>query len=94
MDFIELFDAVVRDCKPTLDDYIKPKSMDDKLEDLGLDSLDFALIFMTLGDMHGIPDEIADSPPKLNTMQGAKDFIDEHKVKTFDSVEAAMGAVK
>ena len=94
MDFLELFDAVVRECKPTLDDYIKPTSMDEGLADLGLDSLDYALIFMTLGDMHGIPEEIADSPPKLETLQDAKDFIDEHKLRTFESVEEAMGSVK
>lgn len=94
MDFIELFDAVVRECKPTLDDYLPPDSMDAVLTDLGLDSLDYALIFMTLGDMHGIPEEVADSPPKLETLQDAKDFIDEHKVKTFESVDEAMRAVK
>lgn len=94
MDFIELFDAVVRECKPTLDDYTKPKNMDAELANLGLDSLDFALIFMTMGDMHGIPEEIADSPPELLTLQDAKDFIYEHKVKTFDSVEEAMRSVK
>ena len=94
MDFIELFDAVVRECKPTLDDYTKPKNMDAELANLGLDSLDFALIFMTMGDMHDIPEEIADSPPELLTLQDAEDFIYEHKVKTFDSVEEAMRSVK
>lgn len=94
MNFIDLFDAVVHECKPMIDDYVKPDSMDAVLTDLGLDSLDYALIFMTLGDMHGIPEEVADSPPKLETLQDAKDFIDEHKVKTFESVAEAMGAVK
>jgi len=94
MDFIELFDAVVHECKPMLDDYAKPENLDTELSDLGLDSLDYVLVFMTLGDMHGIPEEIADSPPELTTLQDAKDFIDEHKTKTFDSVEEAMGAVK
>ncbi len=94
MNFIELFDAVVHECKPTLGDYKKPESMDVELSDLGLDSLDFALIFMTLGDMHGIPEEIGDNPPDLTTLQSAKDFIDEHKIKTFDSMEEVMEAIK
>lgn len=94
MNFLDLFDAVVRECKPMLDDYTKPTSMGEGLADLGLDSLDYALIFMMLGDMHGIPEEIADSPPKLETLQDAKDFIDEHKLRTFESVEEAMGTVK
>lgn len=94
MDFIELFDAVVRQCKPMLDGYEKPDSMDAELGNLGLDSLDYALILMTLGDMYGIPEDVADSPPKLETLQDAKDFIDEHKVKTFESVDEAMRAVK
>jgi acyl carrier protein len=94
MDFLELFDAVVRDSKLVLDGYTKPTSMDDKLADLGLDSLDFVMVFMLLGDMHGIPEDIADNPPELVTLQEAKDFIDQHKVRDFDTVAAAMEAVK
>jgi len=94
MNFLELFDAVVRESKLVLDGYNQPTSMDDNLADLGLDSLDFAMLFMLLGDMHGIPEDIADSPPKLTTLQDAKDFIDEHKVRDFDTVAAAMEAVK
>lgn len=94
MDFLELFDAVVRDSKLVLDGYTKPASMDDKLADLGLDSLDFVMVFMLLGDMHGIPEDIADNPPELTTIQEAKDFIDQHKVRDFDTVAAAMEAVK
>jgi acyl carrier protein len=94
MNFLELFDAVVRESKLVLDGYNPPTSMDDKLADLGLDSLDFVMVFMLLGDMHGIPEDIADNPPELTTLQGAKDFIDEHKVREFDTVESAMEAVK
>ena len=94
MDFLELFDAVVLECKPMADAYVKPESMAAELANLGLDSLDYVLIFMTLGDMYGIPEEIADHPPELPTLQDAKDFIDEHKVKSFDSVKEAMEAVR
>jgi hypothetical protein len=51
-------------------------------------------VFMLLGDMHGIPEDIADNPPELTTIQEAKDFIDQHKVRDFDTVAAAMEAVK
>jgi acyl carrier protein len=94
MDFLELFDAVVRESKLVLDGYVQPTSMGDNLADLGLDSLDFVMVFMLLGDMHGIPEDIADNPPELTTIQEAKDFIDQHKVRDFDTVTAAMEAVK
>jgi len=93
MYFIELFDAVVRKSKPVLDGYVKPETMDTELASLGLDSLDFVMIFMLLGDMHGIPEEVADNPPELITLQNAKDFIDEHKTRDFDTVEAAMAVL-
>lgn len=94
MDFLELFDAVVRDSKLVLDGYTKPTSMDDKLADLGLDSLDFVMVFMLLGDIHGIPEKVADNPPELITLQDAKDFIDQHKTREFATVAEAMWAVK
>lgn len=93
MNFIDLFDAVVRESKPVLDGYVKPETMDTELASMGLDSLDFVMIFMMLGDMHGIPEEVADNPPELITLQDAKDFIDSHKNREFASVEEAMGAV-
>jgi len=94
MDFLELFDAVVRESKPVLDGYVKPETMETELASLGLDSLDYALIFMTLGDMHGIPEEVVDNPPEVITIQDAKDFIDKHKARDFDSVKEAMEAVR
>ena len=94
MDFLELFDAVVRDSKLVLDGYTQPTSMDDKLHDLGLDSLDFVMVFMLLGDIHGIPEKIADNPPELTTMQDAKDFIDQHKTREFATVAEAMWAAR
>lgn len=93
MDFVELFDAVVRETKPILDNYVKPESLDAELASLGLDSLDYALIFALLGDIFGIPETVADNPPELITLQDAKDFIDEHKQRDFDSVNAAIEAL-
>ena len=94
MDFLELFDAIVRKTKLVLDNYAPATTMDARLADLGLDSLDYMMIFMELGDMHGIPGDIADNPPDIITVQDVKNFIDKHKVRDFESVAEAMGSVR
>ena len=94
MNFIELFDAVVRKNKLVLDKYAPPTSMDDALANLGLDSLDYIMVFMEMGDIFGIPEELADNPPEIITVQDMKTFIDEHKTKDFESATAAMESVK
>jgi len=94
MDFLELFDAVVRKTKLVLDKYAAPTTMDDRLADLGLDSLDYVMIFMEMGDIFGVPEAIADSPPELISIRDMKTFIDEHKTRDFDSAAAAMESVK
>jgi hypothetical protein len=57
MDFIELFDACVREVKPRIDKYTKPASLDSALseEAIGLDSLDVTLTLVLLSDIYGIP---------------------------------------
>ena len=53
MDFIELFDACVRETKLHLDDYTKPTTLDISLkeEDIGLDSLDVTLTLVLISDI-------------------------------------------
>lgn len=94
MNFLELFDAIVRKTKVVLDKYVPPESMDTELASVGLDSLDYVMIFMELGEIFGIPEEIADNPPELITVQDIKNFIDEQKSRDFDSVEAALEVVQ
>lgn len=94
MDFIELFDACVRDHKPRLDKYTKPTSLDVTLaeEDIGLDSLDVTLTFVLLFEIYGIP-ETEDFNVPTESLRHVRDYMWENKSRDFDTVEAAMGIV-
>jgi len=94
MDFIELFDACVRENKPRLDKYTKPKSLDVTLkeEDIGLDSLDVTLTLVLISDIYGIP-ETEDFNIPVGSLREVRDYMLENKNKDFDSIEAAMESV-
>ena len=90
LEFLELFDVIVHRTKVVLDDYVEPKHIDTELAAIGLDSLDYVMIFMELGEVYQIPEEIADHPPKLTTMQDIYDFIVETKTVDVGSVDEAI----
>jgi hypothetical protein len=94
MDFIELFDACVRENKPRLDKYTKPTSLDVTLkeEDIGLDSLDVTLTLVMLSDIYGLP-ETDDFNIPVTSLRAVRDYMLENKKQDFDSVEAAMESV-
>jgi len=94
MDFLELFDACVRETKPRLDKYTKPKSLDVTLkeEDIGLDSLDVTLTLVLISDIYGIP-EADDFNIPVGSLREVRDYMLENKNKDFDSIEAAMESV-
>jgi acyl carrier protein len=94
MDFIELFDACVRETKLHLDDYTKPTTLDISLkeEDIGLDSLDVTLTLVLISDIYGIP-ETEDFNIPVGSLREVRDYMLENKNKDFDSVEAAMESV-
>jgi hypothetical protein len=94
MDFIELFDACVRENKPRLDKYTKPPSLDVTLkeEDIGLDSLDVTLTLVMLSDIYGLP-ETDDFNIPVTSLRAVRDYMLKNKKQDFDSVEAAMESV-
>ena len=94
MDFIELFDACVLETNPRPEKYTKPTSLETKLseEDIGLDSLDVALIMVLLMDIYGIP-ESEDFNVPMESLSAMHEYMQANKTKDFDSVEAAMETV-
>jgi len=80
MDFLELFDACVRETKPRLDKYTKPKS------------LDVTLTLVLISDIYGIP-EADDFNIPVGSLREVREYMLENKNKDFDSVEAAMESV-
>lgn len=93
MNFIELFNAVARKAKPMHMDLAFASSMDDVMADLNIDSLDGLMMMMYIGELFGIPDEVCkDFNP--TTVQEVYDFVQQHKTKEPESLEAAMEAIK
>lgn len=94
MDFLELFDACVRESKPRLEAYTTPTSLDITLkeEDIGLDSLDVTLTLVLMSDIYGIP-ETEDFSIPVSNLREVRDYMEENKQRDFDTVEAAMEAV-
>jgi hypothetical protein len=89
MNFIELFNAVARVAKPMSPDYNLAGSLDDKFQDIDVDSLDCMLIGMYLCDIYGISEEVSKGLNPTN-MQEMYDLLMLHKTKEPTSVEQAI----
>jgi hypothetical protein len=94
MDFLELFNACVKEAKPRLEGYITPTSLDVTLKenDIGLDSLDIALTLALISDIYGIPETDYFNIP-VTSLKTVHDYMMENKQRDFDTVEAAMESV-
>lgn len=93
INFIQLFNEVALKSQSMNDELGLAKEFDDKLADLGIDSLEGLLICMYLCDMYGIPEE---EGKKLSpvTLQDIYSFLQQHKTKEPESLEAALEAVE
>lgn len=93
MDYIRLFNELVKVIKPTTADSCLANSLTDDMQGLGLDSLDFIMLFLYLSDIYGIDDETARTMP-TGTIEELFQFIRQRKTIEPASIEAAVDAVK
>lgn len=93
MDYIRLFNELVKVIKPATADSCLANSLTDDMQELGLDSLDFILLFLYLSDIYGIDDETTRSMP-TGTIQELFQFIQQRKTTEPTSVEAAVDTIK
>lgn len=93
MNFIELFNAVARIAKPMSPDYNLAGSLDDKFQDIDVDSLDCMLIGMYLCDIYGISEETSKGLNPTN-MQEMYDLIMLHKTKEPNSIAEAIAEIE
>ena len=93
MNLIELFNQVARVAKPLHADFNNAKSMDDKMADIGIDSLDGLLMMMFFCEIYGINPEITKEWFPL-TVQEFYDLLMANKTKEPASVEEAIKAIK
>jgi len=92
MDFIKLFNEVARVAKPMSPDFDNAKSLEDKLSDIDVDSLDSLLIGIYLCEIFDVPEELGkDLIPE--TVGHIHDFIMQHKKKEPESIEAAIAGI-
>ena len=93
MNYLDIFNIVARAARPAHSQLAPATDMADRLEDLGLDSLDGLMMMMYIGELFGIPDEVCkDFNP--TTVQEVYDFVQQHKTQEPESLEAAMEAIK
>jgi len=93
MDFIELFNGVVKLAKPAFPDQSYAKSTSDELADLNLDSLDTIMLAMYLGELYGIEEDVMREMQAV-TVTDLQAFLDAHKTHTPTDVKAELARVK
>lgn len=93
IDFIKLFNATARISKPMHPDFDNAKDLDNKLQDIDIDSLDSLLIGLYLCELYGIPEDKGKELSPV-TIREIYDFLMAHKTKEPESLEAAIEAIK
>lgn len=94
IDFIELFNMVAKVAKPVHMSFTPASAMEEKMEDLGLDSLDGLVMMMYLCELYGIPDNDETKGWHPTTVQEVYDLLMANKTMEPESVEAAREQIK
>jgi acyl carrier protein len=93
MDFIKLFNEIVKLAKPTIGKDSFVSSMDDRFEDIDLDSLDHLMMMMYFGSIYEIEEEVLQNS-KYKTVKELQDFLEANKTRDVESIEQAMEYAK
>jgi acyl carrier protein len=93
MNFVDLFNAVARIAKPMHPDFDNAKSLDDKLPEIDVDSLDTLMICIYMSEIYGVEEEVAKTMQPA-TVGDIHAFLMEHKTREPESVEAAIELIK
>jgi acyl carrier protein len=86
MNFIEIFNYVAKIARPAHAKESIAESMEDKFEDIGLDSLDGLVMLMYFDDLYGIADEVSKEWTPTS-VQEIHDLIMANKTKEPTSME-------
>ena len=93
MEFIELFNGVVKLAKPVSAETAYAKSLDDKIKDLGIDSLDTIMISMYFSEIYGIEDEVMHEM-KVETIADLQAFLEAKKTRIPADNKTELARVK
>lgn len=93
MNFLDLLNMVARVAKPAHQDLSPIDSMDTLFKDTEIDSLDGMMIVMYICIIYDISDDVGkDFTP--TTPQELFDFVEQHKQRDPESIEAAKEMIK
>ena len=94
INFLELFNMVSQVSRPAHAKEAPATTMEDKLADIGIDSLDGLIMTMYFCELYGIPedDETKDWHP--TSVQEVFDYLIKRKTQEPESIEAAKEAIK
>lgn len=93
MDKVELFNELAKVVKPVFAETTTIDTLDVSIQDTGLDSLDSLMFGVYMGDIYGVPENIA-KEFQFKTVKEMFDLFEQHATKTPASVEEALEACK
>lgn len=94
MDFVELFNAVVKVAKPVFADELKPITDPfTPFKETHVDSLDLLMVVIYMCEIYGISEEVGKNAKPTN-MAELQVFLEEHKTRTPGSVQEALEQIQ
>ena len=93
MDFIKLFNEIVKLAKPSVGKASFACSMEDRFEELDLDSLDHLMMMMYFGSIYEIEEEVLQNS-RYETVSELQKFLETNKTRDIESLEQAMEYAK
>ena len=94
INFIELFNMVSQVSRPAHAKEAPATSMEDKLADIGIDSLDVLIMTMYFCELYGIPEDDETKEWHPTSVQEVFDYLIKRKTQEPESIEAAKEAIK
>ena len=92
MEFLDVFNTVVRAVVPRRGDAPDAISYEQEPVDLGIDSLDMVMVIAVLTDIYGIPDDVQFDDVSKFTVGTVWDYVQQHKTKEPESLDVVREA--
>jgi len=89
MDYLKLFNEIIKIATPLNSNKAEATSLEQLLADTGLDSLDLLMVGIYLAEVYGVSEEVA-KQMQPNTVGDMIAYMQEHKTKEPASVEEAI----
>lgn len=94
MDFVELFNAVVKVAKPVFADQLTPiTDLATPFKETHVDSLDLLMVVIYMCEIYGISEEVGKNAKPTN-MAELQAFLEEHKTRAPGSVQEALEQIQ